>query len=59
VAPLPRSYLGPGLVELGPREGFPPLGLCRIALRVAENASGAARALAARIAEGFGKRLAG
>ncbi len=26
VAPLPRSYLGPGLVELGPREGFPPLG---------------------------------
>jgi DNA-binding transcriptional LysR family regulator len=59
VAPLPRSYLGPGLVELGPREGFPPLGLCRIALRVAENASGAARALAARIAEGFGKRLEG
>jgi DNA-binding transcriptional LysR family regulator len=59
VAPLPRSYLGPGLVELGAREGFPPLGLCRIALRVAENASGAARALAARIAESFGKRLEG
>jgi DNA-binding transcriptional LysR family regulator len=57
VAPLPRSYLGPGLVELGPREGFPPLGLCRIALRVAENASGAARALGERIAESFGKRL--
>ena len=57
VAPLPRSYLGPGLVELGPREGFPPLGLCRIALRVAENASGAARALGDRIAESFGKRL--
>ena len=57
VAPLPRSYLGPGLVELGPREGFPPLGLCRIALRVADNASGAARALGERIAETFGKRL--
>jgi DNA-binding transcriptional LysR family regulator len=57
VAPLPRSYLGPGLVELGAREGFPPLGLCRIALRLAENASGAARALAARIAESFGTRL--
>jgi hypothetical protein len=28
-----------------------------MALRVAENASGAARALAARIAESFGKRL--
>lgn len=58
VAPLPRSYLGPGLIELGAREGFPPLGLCRIALRLAENASGAARALAAGIAESFGKRPA-
>jgi DNA-binding transcriptional LysR family regulator len=59
VAPLPRSYLGPGLVELGPREGFPPLGLCRIALRLGENASGAARVLAAGIAESFGRRLPG
>jgi DNA-binding transcriptional LysR family regulator len=59
VAPLPRSYLGPGLVELGAREGFPPLGLCRVALRLAENASGAARALGERIAESFGKRLEG
>jgi DNA-binding transcriptional LysR family regulator len=59
VAPLPRSYLGPGLVELGPRDGFPPLGLCRIALRLAENASGATRALGERIAESFGKRLEG
>lgn len=57
VAPLPRCYLGPGLVELVARDGFPPLGRCRIALRVAEAASGAARALAARIAESYGKRL--
>lgn len=59
VAPLPRCYLGPGLVELGAREGFPPLGTCRIALRVGENASGPARALAARIAETYGKRFGG
>jgi DNA-binding transcriptional LysR family regulator len=59
VAPLPRSYLGPGLIELGPRDGFPPLGLCRMALRLAENASGATRALGERIAESFGKRLEG
>ena len=59
VAPLPRSYLGPGLVELGAREGFPPLGTCRIVLRLAETASGAARALAARIAETYCKRLDG
>lgn len=57
VAPLPRCYLGPGLVELGAREGFPPLGVCRIGLRVAETASGAARALAARIAESYGRQL--
>lgn len=59
IAPLPRCYLGPGLVELGAREGFPPLGTCRIALRVGENASGPARALAARIAETYGKRFEG
>lgn len=59
IAPLPRSYLGPGLVEFGAKEGFPPLGFCRIALRLAESPSCAARALAERIAAGFGKRLDG
>lgn len=57
VAPLPRCYLGPGLVELGARDGFPPLGTCRIALRLSETASDSARALAARMAESYGKRL--
>jgi len=56
VAPMPRSYLEPGLIELGAREGFPPLGLCRLAMRVGEHAGCAARALAATIAESYGKR---
>ena len=57
VAPLPRCYLGAGFVELGARDGFPPLGACRLGLRLSETASEAARALAARIAETYGRRL--
>jgi DNA-binding transcriptional LysR family regulator len=57
VAPMPRSYVGPGLIELGAREGFPPLGTSRIVLRVSDVAGDAARALARSIAETFGKTL--
>ncbi len=57
VAPMPRSYLKKGLVELGTRDGLPPLGKARIVLRMGENASGATQALAERVAESYGKRL--
>lgn len=54
VAPLPRSKVEAGLVELRAADGMPPLGTCRIALRIGANPSPAAEALAARIAESFG-----
>lgn len=57
IAPMPRSYLAPGLVELTAREGFPALGHARIALRLGEGASAAARTLGATIAESYCKRL--
>lgn len=57
VAPMPRSYVGSGLVELGAREGFPPLGTSRIVLRLGPDVGDAARALATSIAETFGKTL--
>lgn len=57
VAPMPRSYLGPGLVELGARDGFPPLGVARIALRMRPDASQAGRTLACAIAESYGRVL--
>ena len=57
VAPMPRSYLGPGLTELGARDGFPPLGRAKIALRLGAGPSRATRTLAAAIAESYGRRL--
>lgn len=57
VAPMPKSYLGPGFVALGERDGFPPLGRARIVLRLGHSASGAARALAARVAESYGRSM--
>ncbi|MEM1300376.1 MAG: LysR family transcriptional regulator [Pseudomonadota bacterium] len=57
IAPMPRCYLKPGLQEHGARDGLPKLGICRLAMRVSENAPCVARALAARIADTFGKRL--
>ncbi|MEL7469838.1 MAG: LysR family transcriptional regulator [Pseudomonadota bacterium] len=57
VAPMPRSYLQPGMVELGKRDGYPKLGNARLVMRISEGASGTARALAARIAESYGKRI--
>lgn len=55
VAPMPRSYLGPGLIELGAKEGFAPLGSAKVALRMGENATSVAAALAVSIAESYGK----
>ena len=57
VAPMPRCYVRPGTVELTPSDGFPRLGKAQIALRLGATAGRAARALAARIAESYGKAL--
>lgn len=57
VAPMPRSYLQPGLIELGAREGFPRLGTARLVMRLTDAASGTVRALAARIAESYGRQF--
>lgn len=54
IAPMPRSYVTDGLVELGAKDGLPPLGLSRIVLRLGENPSQAVRALAERMAETYG-----
>ena len=58
VAPMPRSYLKRGFVELGARDGLPQLGKTRIVLRMNETATGAARLLAQTVAETYGKTLA-
>ena len=57
VAPMPRCYLEPGLVELGTRDGYPRLGHARLVMRLAEDASATARALAETIADTYGKKL--
>lgn len=57
VAPMPKSYLRPGLTAVGAREGFPPLGMGRVALRLGERASPAVEALASDIAATYGIAL--
>ena len=54
IAPMPKRYLKPGLVALGPRDGFPALGRTHVALRMAENAGSEAYALAADIGGSYG-----
>ncbi len=55
VAPMPVSYLEPGLVDLTGRAGFAPMGVSQLALRVCQRPSATAQVLAALIAESFGK----
>jgi DNA-binding transcriptional LysR family regulator len=57
VAPMPRSYLLAGLTELGAKEGYPRLGSARLVMRLAQDASATARALAETIADTYGKKL--
>ena len=57
VAPMPRSYLEPGLIELGAKDGYPRLGDARLVMRLGEDASATARALAETIADTYGKKL--
>ncbi len=57
IAPMPRSYLHAGLVELGAKHGLPPLGRARIAMRLSPQIDCVGRALAERIAESYGVSL--
>lgn len=59
VAPMPKSYLKPGLTSLTARDGFPALGKACIALRKGERAGSAVDALAADIAASYGVTLDG
>ncbi len=54
IAPLPRSLIGPGLMQLGAADGLPRIGTCRLALRLGPDPSEATLALADRVAESFG-----
>lgn len=54
IAPLPRSIVGPGLMQLRAPEGLPEIGIWRIALRLGADPSAATLALADRVAESYG-----
>ncbi|MGP2493025.1 LysR substrate-binding domain-containing protein [Mesorhizobium sp. PUT5] len=53
VAPLPRSFLGGELVELGPRDGMPEIGNYNLAMVVAPEASAPVNAVAEHIRATF------
>ncbi|HUS56038.1 MAG TPA: LysR family transcriptional regulator [Thermohalobaculum sp.] len=54
IAPLPRSLISQGLVQIRPAEGLPGIGTCRIALRLGPNPTDVTLALAERVAESYG-----
>lgn len=53
VAPLPRSFIGDEIVELGPDEGMPELTSYNLAMRIAPDASAPVRAAADHIRAAF------
>ncbi|WP_269929694.1 LysR substrate-binding domain-containing protein [Aminobacter sp. HY435] len=53
VAPLPRSFLGEELVELGPKDGMPEIGNYSLAMIVAPEASAPVKAAADHIRAAF------
>ncbi|MEX0286806.1 MAG: LysR family transcriptional regulator [Paracoccaceae bacterium] len=55
VAPMPSCYLEPGMIDLTGRPGFPFLGQSYLVLRLGPSPSMPVRALAARVAESYGK----
>ena len=57
VAPMPKSYLHPGLMALGPRDGFPALGKTQVAMRLGDRAGPVEHALARDIAASYGVAL--
>ncbi|ODT08438.1 MAG: LysR family transcriptional regulator [Mesorhizobium sp. SCN 65-20] len=53
VAPLPKSFLGEELVELGPKDGMPEIGNYSLAMIVAPEASAPVKAAAEHIRAAF------
>lgn len=53
VAPLPKSFLGDELVELGPKDGMPEIGNYSLAMIVAPEASAPVKAAAEHIRAAF------
>ena len=53
VAPLPRSFLGNDMVELGPKDGMPQIGNYSLAMAVATDASVPVKAVADHIRATF------
>jgi len=53
VAPLPRSFLGPDLIELGAKDGMPDIGTYSLAMVVAPDADAPVRAVADHIRATF------
>jgi DNA-binding transcriptional LysR family regulator len=54
IAPMPRSLIGPGLMQIRSGEGLGEIGSCRIALRLGPDPSTATLALAERVTESYG-----
>ncbi|PZN55775.1 MAG: LysR family transcriptional regulator, partial [Proteobacteria bacterium] len=53
VAPLPRSFLGDDMVELGPKDGLPEIGNYSLAMVIAPEASAPVKAVADHIRATF------
>ncbi|MBN9275431.1 MAG: LysR family transcriptional regulator, partial [Mesorhizobium sp.] len=53
VAPLPKSFLGHDMVELGPKNGMPEIGSYSLAMVVAPDASAPVKAVADHIRATF------
>jgi hypothetical protein len=53
VAPLPKSFLGNDMVELGPKNGMPEIGNYSLAMIVAPEASAPVKAVADHIRATF------
>lgn len=53
IAPLPKSFIGDDLVELGPKDGLPPMGNYHLGMIVAPDASAPVQAAADHIRATF------
>lgn len=53
IAPLPKSFIGGGLVELGPKDGLPEMGDYSLAMIVAPDAAAPVKAAADHIRAAF------
>jgi DNA-binding transcriptional LysR family regulator len=55
IAPLPKSFIGEDLVELGARDGLPEIGDYSLAMIVAPEASAPVKAVADHLRSAFGR----